>query len=189
MNRTSLLVIMFIIASFHCLSQEKFSNNPYELFSPIIGTWVHDFSKGTAYMTFEWGPNQTYVSVTNMNNINGKLEQENFSLIVWDGIVKKFFVSTSYTSPGSLLRGHGTMTIEGNTIFRELFVNYSEGQYMPFLKRMAGIEGFKMPYRQKWQLVNENTIEGFFEVFLEGKFVDPFNKPKDEKKEIWKKKT
>lgn len=108
-------------------------------------------------------------------------------MVIWDGVSESFAVSTSYLGPNDLLYGHGNMVMEKNRIIRSLTVNYSEGQYMPFLKRTAGKGGFPMLYRQIWNIKDENTFEGQFEVFVNGEYIDPFNKPATTRKELWKK--
>ncbi|MDJ0646458.1 MAG: hypothetical protein QNJ57_10800 [Flavobacteriaceae bacterium] len=176
-----IFILLFTISAF---SQEKEKQkNPHEELEYLIGTWEIDFGQGIGYMTFEWGPHKTYITCTNEHTIKGVRSQENFSLIIWDGVNGNFAVNTSYTSPGNLLYGHGTMTIKDGLMARDLAVNYSEGQNMPFLKRKAGKGGFRMPYRQRWKIIDENTFEGVFEVFVDGKFIDPF---KRKEKETWK---
>ncbi len=178
----SCCLVLFIVSTGPLAAQA--TSYPYDQLAPLIGRWQIERNSGSAYMDIAWGLEKTYVTITNENDLSGSLKQENYSLLVWDGMARKFAVTTSYTQPESLLYGHGFMYMVDNVYYRELQVHYEEGQFMPFEKKPAGKGGKSMPYRQTWTIVDENTFHGVFEINIDGKYQLPPYK-KDKKPEVW----
>ncbi|WP_109301784.1 hypothetical protein [Aquimarina sp. AU474] len=187
--KTLAILIVFLCHTYHGCSQntEDKSIDPYESLSFLIGTWTLDFGKGQAYMKFEWGTNNRYVICTGTNKRNGKITPEFFSLILWDGVQEKFTISSSYTATNDLMAEYGTMTITDQLISRDLTVNYSKGQNIPFLKKKAGNGGDSLVYRQRWQIIDQTTMTDLFEVNFEGQWTNPMQKSKDQPHFKWKK--
>ncbi len=180
------IFVCFTYTGYAQKTKEK-TTSPYEPLTYLIGTWTLDFGKGQAYMEFEWGTNNTYVICTGTNKRDGKIMPEFFSLILWDGVQEKFTISSSYTAKEDLMAQYGTMTITDQLISRDLFVNYAKGQYIPFLKKKVGDGGGKLFYRQRWKIIDQNTMVDIFEVKIDGKWTNPMQKSIHSEKLYWKK--
>lgn len=149
-----------ILTTFQCqvVSQTKnAAKNPNEKLSYLIGTWRLDLKELTAYMDFEWGPNNTYILSRNRNIRDGVEAIENTALIAWDGVEGKFVISSVYNDLGGLLVGRRFMEISNGLISRDITLHYAEGQYAPFLKQTAGSNGLVMDYRQRWKEVDKDS--------------------------------
>ena len=135
------------------------------------------------------GENKTYMLSKGLSNRSGKWDISTTGFITWDGVQGLFTITTSYNSPKTLMTSYGKMKIENGEILRDFILHYSEGEYMPFLKKTAPNGGHKMEYRQRWRIVDKATLEGVFEAKIDGEWKIPYVDPSQHKKEIWKKKT
>lgn len=160
----------------------------YKELSYLIGTWESSFGENKGRMTYSWGENKRTIRYDNQFK-QGKSTawvKENEGIITYNGIQKKPVFITSYSSPGSSIMAEGSFTFGSHGVmYREFSCHYAEGAGLPWRNGIKAPEGGQtIQFKQIWNPLDENTFEGEFLWYKDGKWEHPI-KHKGEKF-LWK---
>lgn len=164
-------------------TETKKNVGSYDSIEWLIGIWELEIPQGRVKMTFEWGPEKTYIKNVGYNP-GGGIEHE--GIIVWHPAKRKIVELSAFTSSSNKgTPSEAYFEVAGKDKLIHYFtLFYPEGK--KFKDGTIAPEGGKQfEYRQIWTKKGENGLHDIFQIKRNGKW-QLFNK-KDKAGFDWEK--